>query len=115
MIHKGDKGTVLELKFSDYEEVDGKLVYVGPLPIGDAAEIIFYFRKPDGTKINKKKSLQEVVLSTDGNDGKARHIVETGFLNVAGNWEWKGWAKLASGAEHWAKTVTFTVADVDII
>lgn len=108
-VHKGDKGTVFELEFRDGEEVDGQVTDKGPLPIGTATEIIFYYKKPNGNVVQKKKSLGEVALSTDGSDGKAKHVGETGFLDVAGVWERMGWVQLSTGAEHWAAPVTFPV------
>lgn len=108
-IFVGDKGTIFELEFRDFEEVDGKENDVGPLPIPDVQEIIFYFKKPNNSVVVKKKSLGEVVLSTDGLDGKARYVGEAGFVDSAGTWERYGWVQLASGEEYSSKIVSFTV------
>lgn len=110
-IYRGDKGTLFELEFRDGEKIDGKELDLAPLDISGAAEIIFYFKKPDGSVVTKKKSLGEITFSTNGADGKAQYVAAAEFLNIVAEWEFQGWVQLADGSEHFTDTVGFTVKD----
>lgn len=113
-IFVGDKGTILELEFRDYEEVNGVENDIGALDISASkiTEIEFLFQKPDGTDGGtKKKTLGEVEYSDDGVDGKAKYITETGFLDAFGEWRREGKVTLVGGAIHHSTIVNFTVKE----
>ena len=109
-----DKDKILELEFRDYEIVDGVKTDIGPLNIsvGQITDITFLFQREDGTSpTSKTYTGGEVVLSTDGTDGKAYYKTETGFFDVHGEWSREGKVVFADGSEHYSGIVTFDVKD----
>ena len=111
VIFVGDELVMLELEFRDYEYVDGVPTDVGPLDISGATEITFKADRPDGTPAAEKTlGAAEVVLSTDGTDGKAYYLTDATFLNQAGSWQRQGKVDLGGGIHH-SKIVSFPVGD----
>ena len=104
-----DEGIALELEFRDYEEVDGVFTDLQALDVSSATEITFNFKKPGGTTVTKTKGDAEISFSTDGTDGKARYVVTSGFLDVAGKWMYNGFVEFAT-SKHSSLIVDFDVA-----
>lgn len=73
-IHVGDIGTEWRVTLTD----DGTVVDIS------AASIIFIFKKPSGTTVNKTGSLY-----TDGTDGIATYVGESDLLDAAGEWKYQ--------------------------
>ena len=108
-----DAGKIFELQFDDYKEVDGELIYVGPLDISTATEITFIFEKPDRTTtVSKTMTVGgDVVFSTDGLDGLARYVSEADFLDVFGTWRLQGFAEFSASAKHYSRISEFVVKE----
>ena len=98
-IHTGDIGTVLRATIKDGDEV---------VKLGTATELILYLGKPDGTILTKTDP--DVVLTTDGNDGKMEYITISGDIDQSGVWRIHGKVKFAEGS--WtSSSVSFTVKE----
>ena len=110
-VYMNDENVKLELEFRDYELVNGVMTDVGPLDISGATEITFKAHKPDGTPATEKtQGAAEVVLSTDGTDGKAYYLTDATFLDQAGYWKRQGKVELGGGVHH-SKVVSFPVGE----
>lgn len=94
-LHEGDYGTVLEIEVVEENEL-GELEAVN---ISSGTTLQFKFIAPNGTELTKTS-----VLTTDGSDGKMRYIIEPGFLNQTGIWQWMGFLALANWTGHTAQT-----------
>lgn len=91
IVRLGDVGTRILITFLDGTSV---------LPLDEAISISFIFKKPDNTCVAK-----DATLFTDGTDGKANYLSETGFFDQVGEWAVQGYATFQNGA--WYTTIGF--------
>ena len=94
-VHVGDIGTRFVTTIYDQ---DSNIV-----PLQDAVSIKFRFYKPDRTSLDKTAGLE-----TDGTDGKAYYVSETGLFDISGNWKYCVIVELVAGtwSSNW---IEFTV------
>lgn len=88
-IHENDVGTELRITLVDDST---------PVDVSGASSIIFVFKKPSGTMVEKTGSLY-----SDGTDGKVKYITESGFLDEDG--EWKYQVELSIGSSTWSSDI----------
>jgi len=96
IIHVGDVGTIIRLTVTEQDKVT-------PIDVSTATTKTFYFRKPDGTKINKT-----AVFNTDGVDGKLKYVTVEGDIDMARTWQVQAYVEIGAAKYYSAKT-TFTV------
>ena len=96
IIHVGDVGTVIRLTVT---EKDGTT----PINVSTATDKTFYFRKPDGTKINRVAA-----FDSDGVDGKLKYIIVDGDIETVGKWQVQAFVEIWTSKYYSAK-VTFSV------
>jgi hypothetical protein len=78
-----DTGTIFRATIKDQ---DSNIV---DLSTASVRKLIF--RKPNGTT-----SAKTATLTTDGTDGKIQYRAESGFLDMAGLWKFRGYVEIGS-------------------
>lgn len=73
-IHLDDVGVEFRITLTD----NGVVVDIS------SATILFIFKKPSGTLVNETGSLY-----TDGTDGIAKYVSESGLLDEVGSWKYQ--------------------------
>lgn len=92
-----DVGTQFIMTFKDRTTV---------VDISGTSTLELHFMKPDASVVVKLG-----IFLTDGTDGIAYCVANTGFLDQVGVWEWQGYAIMATG-EVWKTDIrSFTVYD----
>lgn len=86
----GDIGTVFQATIKDET---GAVVNVS-----GASSKVIKFKKSDGSTVSKTAS-----YTTDGTDGKIEYTIQSGDLNMAGDWQAE--AIVTVGANTWSSTI----------
>jgi len=95
-LHVGDVGTDIIVTVKD----DGSAVDLS----SGFDTYTFIFCKPDGTVVSKAGS-----LNSDGSDGKIKYTVETGLLDVHGDWKYQIKVETTSSSEWYSDWGTLPV------
>ena len=76
--HMGDTGSIFEVTIMDYSLSTPTIVDVGAMTTS-----YFAFTRPDGVQTK-----YEVVLTTDGSDGKVNYVTVGTEFDTVGLWAW---------------------------
>jgi len=74
-----------------------------PINISTATLCEYIAKKPDGSKMTVSS-----VLVTDGSDGKLRHLVVQGEINVVGSWQIQAHVVMPT-QDLWSSVLMFDV------
>lgn len=96
IIHIGDAGTIIRLTVT---EDDGKT----PVDVSVASIKKFYFRKPNGMKVNKPAE-----FDSDGVDGKLKYTTESDDVDVIGKWHVQAYVEIGT-SKYYSTITTFIV------
>ena len=83
-VHEGDIGTIFEVTVQDGDSA---------VDISGATTKQIIFEKPDGSTVTK-----DAAFVSDGSDGKIKHTIVSGDLDMAGRWQIQAYVVLVAGS-----------------